>query len=97
MNEKTEKRRKRAVRAHRVIGTLGIALLLAGAYSSTFHVATGTRIPIAKEGRVYELDSHGTVVYLTRAEWYRSQAFLIAGIAFIGAAMWIHVKFVDRN
>jgi hypothetical protein len=62
-------------------------VLALGFWSSSFFVwkyfdVHGLRTPDSQSGKIYPLDTHGSVVYLTSREHYFLYGLILAGIVF---------------
>jgi hypothetical protein len=89
--------KSRGSRITRVIanGLAGIALVLLGASTYLWYSYADTRPRTAKpsEGRTYQLNTHGIVVYLTLREQIGLTAFIVTAFACAGVSMAMY-KFV---
>ena len=72
---------------------LGMFAFLAGAVLLTKFSSTMPREPRANEGRVYQLNIHGTVVYLTYDEHALMEAMhYMSWMAALGGTLLIYTK-----
>jgi hypothetical protein len=89
------KRRWRLI--ERVLGTAIVILLLFGAYLWSSYAVTRSKTPIVSEGRVYQLDNHGGVVYLTLSEWLLVNGVSVAGFLVAATTIFIHLRYVSER
>ena len=80
----------------RLLSLTGLIVWLGSAY--LWYAYAQTRPPIANplNGSVYALNTHGSVVFLTRAEWISLNALMGAGFGCVIAGLAINIYVVKR-
>jgi len=81
----------------RVLGTSIVILLLFGTYLWSSYAVTRSKTPIVSEGRVYELDNHGSVVYLTLGEWLLVNGAFVAGFLVAATTIFVHLRYLSER
>lgn len=65
-----------------VVGVLALGFWFSSFFVWKYFDAHGLRTPDPPSGKIYPLDTHGSVVYLTSHEHYFLYGFIFAGIVF---------------
>lgn len=63
-----------------VVGVLALGFWFSSFFVWKYFAAHGLRTPDPQSGKIYLLDTHGSVVYLTSHEHYFLYGLIIAGI-----------------
>jgi hypothetical protein len=79
------------------IGGLSLVIWLSSMYLWFVYAGTRPHIPDPNNGRVYSLITHGSVVYLTRAEEVRLDGLMIIGGLGLITAIAIHLNYVKSR
>jgi hypothetical protein len=80
-----------------MLSTAGFLVWMVAAYLWFEYAATRPQTPNPLTGNVYTLNSHGSVVYLTRSERLRLYSVLGLGLGSVWAAIAIKVLVVKRD
>ena len=70
-----------------ISGMLALCLWFASFFVWKYLDAHGLRTPDPKNGKIYPLDTHGSIVYLTSGEHYFLYGLIFAGIMFFLVAI----------
>jgi hypothetical protein len=81
----------------KIVSTAGLLVWMAGIYLWFEYAATRPRTPNPATGSVYTLNTHGSVVYLTRNEWLRLYGLLGLGLGSIWVAVAIKVFVIKSD
>jgi len=80
--------------AAQLIGGLSLVMWLSSIYLWFVYAGTRPHIPDPNDGRVYSLITHGSVVYLTRAEEVELDVLMFIGLLGALTSAAIHRKCV---
>jgi hypothetical protein len=77
----------------RVLAGTGICLWWLAMAMFLMYSSSKPQVPQPQEGRTYDINNHGSVVYLTKSEYYRMWGIGFSGLAMtfagIGVELWM--------